>query len=131
MLATSHYDRHATYVALSRHRQAASVFYAAEDFKSSWAKKDVAPTEARRRFLDVLSRARPKELAHDYLEREPTLSTESLEAARQRAAEQCSKSIKPASTPGRMTRARTAHTASTARISMSRGWSRQRRGSAR
>lgn len=88
VLATSHYDRHATYVALSRHRQAASIFYAAEDFQSPWGKKELAPAEARQRFLDVLSRARPKELAHDYLEREPTLSMETLEAAQQRAAEQ-------------------------------------------
>lgn len=88
VLATSHYDRHATYVALSRHRRAASVFYAAEDFQPPWAKQELSPAEARQRFLDVLSRARPKELAHDYLDREQTLSMESIEAAQQRAAEQ-------------------------------------------
>ncbi|MFZ1903903.1 MAG: hypothetical protein WAU56_00780 [Steroidobacteraceae bacterium] len=36
----------------------------------------------------MLSRARPKELAHDYLDREPTLSVKTLQAAQQRAAEQ-------------------------------------------
>src|SRR6185312_3291767 len=32
VLATPHFDRHSTYVALSRHRESAAVFYAAEDF---------------------------------------------------------------------------------------------------
>ncbi|MGC1728431.1 MAG: hypothetical protein WA747_03510 [Steroidobacteraceae bacterium] len=91
--ATSHYDRHATYVALSRHRDSAEVFYAAEDFQLPWERKGVSradelsSAEARERFLNVLSRARPKELAHNYLDREPTISMESLEAAQQRAAE--------------------------------------------
>jgi Ti-type conjugative transfer relaxase TraA len=88
VLATWHYDRHATYVALSRHRHSAEVFYAAEDFQLPWARKELSPPEARQRFLDMLSRARPKELAHDYLDRDPTLSMETLEAAQQRAAEQ-------------------------------------------
>ena len=94
VLATSHYDRHATYVALSRHRHSAEIFFAAEDFQAAWARKGLSPAvgpsraEARQRFLDVLSRARPKELAHDYLDREPNLSMETLEAAQQRAAEQ-------------------------------------------
>jgi Ti-type conjugative transfer relaxase TraA len=88
VLATSHYDRHATYVALSRHRHAAAMFYAAEDFEVPWARKELSSGEARQRFLDVLSRARPKELAHDYLDCEPTLSMETLEAAQQRAAEE-------------------------------------------
>lgn len=88
VLATSHYDRHATYVALSRHRHSAEVFYAAEDLQSPWARRELRPDEARQRFLDVLSRARPKELAHDYLDRDPTLSIETLEAAQQRAAEE-------------------------------------------
>ena len=94
VLATSHYDRHATYVALSRHRHSAEVFYATGDFQAPWARKGLPPTDglspaqARQRFLDVLSRARPKELAHDYLDREPTLSMETLDAAQQRAAEQ-------------------------------------------
>lgn len=70
VLATSHYDRHASYVALSRHREAATVFYASEDFGAPWHKATLSPAEARRRFLDALSRARPKELVHDYLDRE-------------------------------------------------------------
>ena len=32
VLATPHFDRHATYVALSRHRETATVFYARDDF---------------------------------------------------------------------------------------------------
>ncbi|MGC1729203.1 MAG: hypothetical protein WA747_07455 [Steroidobacteraceae bacterium] len=94
VLATSHYDRHATYVALSRHRHSAEIFYAAEDFQLPWARRGLSPGDglspvaARQRFLDVLSRARPKELAHDYLDREQMLSMETLGAAQQRAAEQ-------------------------------------------
>lgn len=87
VLATSHYDRHATYVALSRHRQAASVFYAAEDFGAPWARAALSPAEARKRFIDVLSRARPKELVRDFLERDQRMSMQDIEAAQQRAAE--------------------------------------------
>ncbi|MFZ1903902.1 MAG: hypothetical protein WAU56_00775 [Steroidobacteraceae bacterium] len=43
VLATSHYDRHATYVALSRHRHSAEVLYAAEDFQVPWARKGLPP----------------------------------------------------------------------------------------
>ena len=32
VLATPHFDRHTSYVALSRHREAATVFYASDDF---------------------------------------------------------------------------------------------------
>jgi hypothetical protein len=88
VLATSHYDRHATYVALSRHRHAAAVFYSVEDFQVPWASQTLTPAEGRRRFFDVLSRARPKDLAHDYLDREQRISMEAIEAAQQRAAEQ-------------------------------------------
>ena len=88
VLATSHYDRHATYVALSRHKHAASVFYAAQEFQAPWARRSLTPTEARQRFLDVLSRARPKELVHDYLDREKAMSMAEIEAAQQRAAEE-------------------------------------------
>ncbi len=66
VLATSHFDRHSTYVALSRHREAATLFYGKEDFQADWRR---GPVEEK--FKAVLSRARPKELAHDYLEREP------------------------------------------------------------
>jgi Ti-type conjugative transfer relaxase TraA len=69
LLATPHYDRHATYVALSRHRESATVFYAAEDFglvPENAAQRE----EVRARLQHALSRARPKELVHDYLDRE-------------------------------------------------------------
>ena len=65
VLATPHFDRHSTYVALSRHREAAAVFYGREDFEPEWSR-----ASAEKNFRNVLSRARPKELAHDYLERE-------------------------------------------------------------
>jgi hypothetical protein len=64
-LATSYFDRHSTYVALSRHREAARVFYGQEDFQD-WRRRP-----AEENFNAVLSRARSKELAHDYLERDP------------------------------------------------------------
>ncbi|MGH8226502.1 MAG: Ti-type conjugative transfer relaxase TraA [Steroidobacteraceae bacterium] len=76
ILATSHYDRHTTYVALSRHRETSTMFYAAEDFVPPWrAGESLTPEQARSRWLDVLSRARPKELAHDYLDHELEAST--------------------------------------------------------
>jgi ATP-dependent exoDNAse (exonuclease V) alpha subunit len=71
LLATPHYDRHATYVALSRHRESATVFYAAEDFGAE-AGQDVDRQRVRERFMNSLSRARPKEMVHDYLDREST-----------------------------------------------------------
>lgn len=64
VLATPHFDRHSTYVALSRHRETATVFYGEEDFNSAWSR-----ASAQENFHAVLSRAMPKELAHDYLER--------------------------------------------------------------
>jgi hypothetical protein len=69
VLATPHFDRHTSYVALSRHREAATVFYAGDDFggRAPGATAESVKT----RFTEALSRARPKELAHDYLEREP------------------------------------------------------------
>jgi Ti-type conjugative transfer relaxase TraA len=74
VLATSHFDRHTAYVALSRHRDDATVFYATEDFdgRSRGRRPNATPEEVHARFTETLSRARPKELAHDYLEREPT-----------------------------------------------------------
>ena len=87
VLATSHYDRHATYVALSRHRETAAVFYSGEDFGSPWTKASLTPEEARKRFIHVLSRARPKELVRDYLEPEAGTTMTAIEAAQQRAAE--------------------------------------------
>jgi Ti-type conjugative transfer relaxase TraA len=69
LLATPHFDRHATYVALSRHRVAATVFYAAEDFgaQPGW---EINRERVREQFMSTLSRARPKEMVHDYLDRE-------------------------------------------------------------
>src|SRR6185312_5074252 len=72
VLATPHFDRHSTYVALSRHRESVTTFYAAEDFGADSATDDPSSREVRDRFEATLSRARPKELAHDYLD--PTLS---------------------------------------------------------
>jgi Ti-type conjugative transfer relaxase TraA len=69
VLATPHFDRHTTYVALSRHRQAATVVYAAEDFGAApETDRPASSTEIRDRFHAVLSRARAKELAHDFLD---------------------------------------------------------------
>ena len=65
-LATPHFDRHSTYVALSRHREVAMMFYGREDFQPEWSR-----ASAQENFRAVLSRARSKELAHDYLERDP------------------------------------------------------------
>lgn len=66
VLATPHFDRHTSYVALSRHRDAATVFYAADDFGGCRVGATAADVKAK--FTEALSRARPKELAHDYLE---------------------------------------------------------------
>jgi len=71
ILVTPHLDRHATYVALSRHRHSAALFYGTEDF-------------TRQSLTATLSRARPKTLAHDYLERTAP-RTENLEAIAARA----------------------------------------------
>jgi hypothetical protein len=69
VLATTHFDRHTAYVALSRHRDNANVFYARDDFGGR--SQNATDATVGQRFMDTLSRARPKELAHDYLEREP------------------------------------------------------------
>ena len=82
VLATPHFDRHSTYVALSRHREAAAVFYGQDDFQPQWSR-----ASAEENLQYVLSRARPKELAHDYLEREPARedgNPASLDGARPR-----------------------------------------------
>lgn len=67
VLATPHFDRHTTYVALSRHREAASVFYAGNDFGGRGGTRDVKEVQAQ--FVERLSRAQGKDLAHDYLEK--------------------------------------------------------------
>ena len=69
VLATAHFDRHTTYVALSRHREAAMVFYARDDFGGGFD-----PEGAQARLVERLSRAQAKDLAHDYLEREAAKS---------------------------------------------------------
>lgn len=66
VLATQHFDRHSTYVALSRHREAATVFYARDDFGGRGGATD--PKEVEARMVAALSRERSKDLAHDYLE---------------------------------------------------------------
>jgi Ti-type conjugative transfer relaxase TraA len=68
VLASTHFDRHTAYVALSRHRDNATVFYSKDDFGGRHPK--ATPESVHTRLLETLSRARPKELAHDYLERE-------------------------------------------------------------
>src|SRR3984957_3851763 len=68
VLATPHFDRHTSYVALSRHRDNASVFYASDDFGGR--RQGATAAEVQAKFTETLSRARPKELAHDYLELE-------------------------------------------------------------
>jgi len=70
VLATSHFDRHTAYVALSRHRDNATVFYATDDFGGR--RPGATAEEVHARFAETLSRVRPKELAHTYLEREQT-----------------------------------------------------------
>ena len=70
VLATPHFDRHTSYVALSRHREAATMFYASDDFGGRAAGATARSVNVR--FTEALARARPKELAHDYLEREAT-----------------------------------------------------------
>jgi PAS domain-containing protein len=79
LLATPHYDRHATYVALSRHREAAHLVYAAEDF-GAVPEDSGQRQEIRARLFTALSRARPKELAHDYLEREASQRNSAVES---------------------------------------------------
>jgi ATP-dependent exoDNAse (exonuclease V) alpha subunit len=68
VLATTHFDRHTAYVSLSRYRDNATVFYARDDFGGR--APNVTDYTLRQRFTETLSRARPKELAHDYLERD-------------------------------------------------------------
>lgn len=71
ILASRYFDRHTSYVALSRHREAATLFYANEEFVPALGPATaIDPTFARERFHSTLSRARHKELAHDYLDRE-------------------------------------------------------------
>jgi Ti-type conjugative transfer relaxase TraA len=69
VLASKYFDRHTSYVALSRHREAAMLFYAQDEFanpRGQGAAPD--PGESKHNLEYTLARARPKELAHDYLD---------------------------------------------------------------
>jgi ATP-dependent exoDNAse (exonuclease V) alpha subunit len=69
VLASRYFDRHTSYVALSRHRDQAMLFWGRDEFASRAGQgASIDTAEAKRNFESVLSRARPKELAHDYLE---------------------------------------------------------------
>ena len=69
VLAGRYFDRHTTYVALSRHREGAMLFYGEDEFAPPAGAGAVPdPIEAKRTLESTLSRARPKELAHDYLD---------------------------------------------------------------
>ena len=74
ILASKYFDRHTSYVALSRHRESATLFYGEDEFAAPKG-QGIAPdpSEAKRNLEYTLSRARPKELAHDYLD--PGIST--------------------------------------------------------
>lgn len=96
VLATSHYDRHSAYVALSRHREAATVFYSAGDFPSRSGPAGDTDAAAQERFVATLSRVRQKDLAHDYLDpeepatgtpRPSSMSMPDIDARQQQAAE--------------------------------------------
>jgi Ti-type conjugative transfer relaxase TraA len=80
VLASGYFDRHTTYVALSRHREAATLFYGQDEIAAPWS-QSAAPdaAQAKQQLEDMLSRARPKELAHDYLD--PIVEAAQLEAA--------------------------------------------------
>jgi len=72
VFASGYFDRHTSYVALSRHRESATLFYAQDEFAGPTTNaKALDASEARRQLEYTLSRARPKELAHDYLEAGP------------------------------------------------------------
>jgi hypothetical protein len=69
VLASKYFDRHTSYVALSRHREAATLFYAQDEFAVPRGQGGAPdPAEAKRNLEYTLARARPKELAHDYLD---------------------------------------------------------------
>jgi ATP-dependent exoDNAse (exonuclease V) alpha subunit len=87
VLASRYFDRHTSYVALSRHREAATVFYGRDEFAAGVGQGGVIdPAAARQKLCTTLSRARPKELAHDYLDRhvaeQPTVDRSAPEPTR-------------------------------------------------
>jgi Ti-type conjugative transfer relaxase TraA len=95
VLASHYFDRHTSYVALSRHRESATLFYAQDEFAGRRGEGAVDPVESKRNLEYTLARARPKELAHDYLEpgfadKQPTAAVDldnSPEGLRARARE--------------------------------------------
>jgi Ti-type conjugative transfer relaxase TraA len=69
VLASRYFDRHTSYVALSRHREAATLFYGQDEFANPKGQGTAPdPAAAKRNLEYTLARARPKELAHDYLD---------------------------------------------------------------
>ena len=68
VLATPHLDRHTTYIALSRHREAAILVYATEEFGIAHTTGNLTSPDIREQFHAILSRARAKELTHDFLD---------------------------------------------------------------
>lgn len=82
ILATPHFDRHAAYVALSRHRESATLFYAASDFGAGRLSDPPALEAAHQRMVSSLSRARTQDLVHDYLEQDPTAINASVQPVR-------------------------------------------------
>ena len=79
VLATPHYDRHATYVALSLHREAATVYFAAEDFGSQpqtstrRAPQQPSAEELQRRgreaWADMRAQMKPEQLDPEAMQR--------------------------------------------------------------
>ena len=66
VLASRSFDRHVSYVALSRHRESVQLYYGWDEFRGGEGVD--AGARARANLDAVLGRARPKELAMDYLE---------------------------------------------------------------
>jgi hypothetical protein len=65
-------------MAIYHFHDAATVFYATGDFGGR--ARDATPESVHANFHETLWRARPKELAHDYLEREPTPNSPLVES---------------------------------------------------
>jgi ATP-dependent exoDNAse (exonuclease V) alpha subunit len=90
VLASRYFDRHTSYVALSRHRAKAAVFYDEEEFGRRGGEGGAEQSALARRTLEyTLARARPKELAHDYLDLSQPL--ERRDAAHEAPAEKTSR----------------------------------------
>ena len=80
VLASKYFDRHTSYVALSRHREAVTLYYGEDEFAQAPGEGAPDPDKAKRNLEYTLARARPKELAHDYLD--PEISANESAAAR-------------------------------------------------